>query len=342
MIFTSTQENNKKKLNQRQNPIKQAFQRVKQDLLNVRLWIDFFLKKTRENEVQHSLFEHKNRVLEEKVRAIEEFLKQQNDFNTEITSLFKDFSQKINSINKRIDHLETDIKGSISESLEVEVQNAINKVNKLNKQDIIALKNTYSEFRELLRSLNKRVKKIEELEENLKTLKQTLSKNSVHSEKTSDFQGVSHSNVPRTHKGHVKDKSGQVGTFKDMSLINQVNKDLKGITKNLKQEISDLTQTDNIKEHLRENLLTRDIKESDLLESKLSNLEEQLLRVLLNTTRPLSYLELSRITGRQEKTIRNTIYSLRKKGFVINDKVVPPRIKVFYLPEHIKLLLSGR
>ncbi|MGB9748279.1 MAG: HTH domain-containing protein [Candidatus Woesearchaeota archaeon] len=77
-------------------------------------------------------------------------------------------------------------------------------------------------------------------------------------------------------------------------------------------------------------------------ENELSVTEKSLLKILYESDSPLTYADLSRMLGREEKTIRNSIYELRKKGFGINDKLVSSKEKAFYLTEEMKLKISGR
>ncbi len=70
--------------------------------------------------------------------------------------------------------------------------------------------------------------------------------------------------------------------------------------------------------------------------------ELYILRVLLNAHKPLTYAELSTRTGRKEKTIRNIIYSLRNKHVPVQDIVVSPKGKAFFVDESFEFLLSGR
>ena len=79
-----------------------------------------------------------------------------------------------------------------------------------------------------------------------------------------------------------------------------------------------------------------------LLSDDLTTSEKYILRILLNASKPLSYAELSRMSARKEKTIRNIIYTLRKKGFNVKDKFSEPKEKVFFIPTSLKLVLSGR
>ena len=68
----------------------------------------------------------------------------------------------------------------------------------------------------------------------------------------------------------------------------------------------------------------------------------ELIDILYNSDRPLSYSELATITGKQKKSIRNLIYEVRDKGLQIENKFVGLRKKGYYFSESVKVKLSGR
>ena len=70
--------------------------------------------------------------------------------------------------------------------------------------------------------------------------------------------------------------------------------------------------------------------------------ELEILQVLYYADRPLSYQEIAKQLSKTEKSIRNLVYELRKKGVEIESKPVGLRQQGFYLREKTKILLSGR
>ncbi len=107
-------------------------------------------------------------------------------------------------------------------------------------------------------------------------------------------------------------------------------RDMRNFQENLqKQEIT----------HEKEQETKQDI--SFLLDT-LTITERELLGILYRHSEPLSYRDLSRMLGRSKKTVRNTIYELRRKGLPILDRYLLPKEKGFFITKELKLELSGR
>ena len=70
--------------------------------------------------------------------------------------------------------------------------------------------------------------------------------------------------------------------------------------------------------------------------------ELEVLNVLYSSDRPVSYEKISKIVGKKEKSIRNLIYEIRRKGIDVMTKPIGIRQKGFYLPAEEKIKVSGR
>jgi len=70
--------------------------------------------------------------------------------------------------------------------------------------------------------------------------------------------------------------------------------------------------------------------------------EMEILDILYSSDRPISYDKISKIVGKKEKSIRNLIYEIRRKGIDILTKPIGIRQKGFYLPQEEKIKVSGR
>ena len=86
----------------------------------------------------------------------------------------------------------------------------------------------------------------------------------------------------------------------------------------------------------------KELHEKPLNTSALSGSELEILRLLYHADKPLSYQDIAKQTAKSEKSIRNIIYELRKKGIVIKAVPVGIRQKGFYLDSKTKVLVSGR
>lgn len=76
--------------------------------------------------------------------------------------------------------------------------------------------------------------------------------------------------------------------------------------------------------------------------SSLTGSQIELLQVLYESDRPLSYNDLARILNKKGKSVRNLIYELRDKGIDVGSRFVGLRKKGFYLTSENKVKLSGR
>jgi biotin operon repressor len=76
--------------------------------------------------------------------------------------------------------------------------------------------------------------------------------------------------------------------------------------------------------------------------SSLNGAQLELVRVLYDSDRPLSYSDLAKILNKKGKSIRNLIYEIREKGVNIESRFVGLKNKGFYLTKDQKIGLSGR
>jgi biotin operon repressor len=174
-------------------------------------------------------------------------------------------------------------------------------------------------------------------------------------ERFKDIQGH-HGTLERTTKGQLKDMS--------FSLKSELNDRLSSFEKEFKSYQDDLSfyknQLNEIKEK-HQNLIVKtkekEIKKEDLSQnssikshvnsfvetkSSLSGSQLELLNVLYESDRPLSYSDLSKILNKKSKSIRNLIYELREAGVDIKSRFIGIRTKGFFLTKETKILVSGR
>lgn len=76
--------------------------------------------------------------------------------------------------------------------------------------------------------------------------------------------------------------------------------------------------------------------------SQFTGSQIELLNVLYEADKPLSYNDLSRFLNKKSKSVRNLIYELRDKGIEIKSRFVGLRTKGFYLSKEAKIQISGR
>ena len=89
-------------------------------------------------------------------------------------------------------------------------------------------------------------------------------------------------------------------------------------------------------------LVTDTRKKVTISKSSLTGSQIELLQVLYDSDRPLSYSDLARILNKKSKSVRNLIYELRDKGIDVESRFVGLRKKGFYLTSDNKIKLSGR
>ena len=70
--------------------------------------------------------------------------------------------------------------------------------------------------------------------------------------------------------------------------------------------------------------------------------EIEVLNLLYHSDRPISYENIVKIVGKKEKSIRNLICEIRRKGIEVLDKPIGIKQKGFYLPAEEKIKVSGR
>ena len=97
--------------------------------------------------------------------------------------------------------------------------------------------------------------------------------------------------------------------------------------------------------HFENDNQLRDVTKNDtsfLAKKPLSSTEKKVVKILYESEKPMTYLQLSKAVGLNYGTIKNVIYSLRKKSFGVEDQITPEGEKEFFLPNKIKIELSGR
>ncbi len=76
--------------------------------------------------------------------------------------------------------------------------------------------------------------------------------------------------------------------------------------------------------------------------STLTQSEQEVLNVLYAADRPLGYKDISKMLNKEEKSIRNLVYELRKKKIEVRDKSIGLREKGFFLTKEERIRISGR
>lgn len=85
------------------------------------------------------------------------------------------------------------------------------------------------------------------------------------------------------------------------------------------------------------------IKKIDVIDkSSLTGSQIEILNILYQEDKPLSYADLAKFVGKKKKSIRNLIYEIREKGIGINSKAIGIRKKGFYISKEEKIKVSGR
>jgi biotin operon repressor len=193
----------------------------------------------------------------------------------------------------------------------------ISKLNELEKKTI-ALENNISSLKmpEERKGLEQEINEIRQVHNQVKELFESI-KTEIYKKKE--------------ESGHDKDMSGH-------------DRDMTGTYKDMRKDAAFLLEKEFFGKELKKSrdffAEKRIVKVKD--ENELSITEKGLLKILYESDVPLTYADLSRMLGREEKTIRNSIYELRKKGFDISDKLISSKEKAFYLADDIKLKISGR
>jgi biotin operon repressor len=117
----------------------------------------------------------------------------------------------------------------------------------------------------------------------------------------------------------------------------QIDKIEKEKSKEISKEISNNTlikqTTSSVKDKVASFIETK---------SSLSGSQLELLNVLYEADRPLSYGDLSKILNKKSKSIRNLIYELREAGLEVKSRFIGLRTKGFFLTKETKILVSGR
>jgi biotin operon repressor/ribosomal protein L29 len=76
--------------------------------------------------------------------------------------------------------------------------------------------------------------------------------------------------------------------------------------------------------------------------TQLRGSELELMQMLYHSDRPLSYNEIAKRLSKSEKSIRNLVYELRRKGVDVKAQPIGVREKGFYMTAQTKIAVSGR
>jgi len=128
--------------------------------------------------------------------------------------------------------------------------------------------------------------------------------------------------VEEFKENYEKSIQGQVGTLQGTS----------------KGQVEDMSS----EEVPKEIKVKKPMKLSVLDKEEFTGAEMEILNVLYHSDRPLSYERIAKIVGKKEKSLRNLMYEIRRKGIDILTKPIGIRQKGFYLPAEEKIKVSGR
>jgi len=74
----------------------------------------------------------------------------------------------------------------------------------------------------------------------------------------------------------------------------------------------------------------------------LTTSEADLMKLLYLTEKPLRYEDIAKKLGLNYGTVKNRVYKIKKKGYDLHFEMASDGEKMFFLPVHEKLKLSGR
>ncbi|MEM0230939.1 MAG: hypothetical protein QXW00_01400 [Candidatus Woesearchaeota archaeon] len=193
-------------------------------------------------------------------------------------------------------------------------------------QEHLNNKEEHSLFR---RELNSRSLEISELKNEQEKLISTLEKNAeILTELSRKVQ-----ELERELK-EVREEAEKSGTD---------NGTCPGHVRDTLQNEKNFQKIEKVRKELKERSVEMPLASEDSLKTfRFTAGELEVLKVLHYTEKPISYSEIAKLVGRSEKSIRNIICELRKKGIEILDRQIGNREKGFYLAAKTKLLISGR
>ncbi len=155
-------------------------------------------------------------------------------------------------------------------------------------------------------------------------------------------------------QGYLKDLTGHLMSLqkKDSDLLERVhsleiklekyNHDL-SLGQVRTQERTIGGQVKDMSSHVKAPPLVEDNSQKvSISKASLTGSQVELLQVLYDSDRPLSYSDLARILNKKSKSVRNLIYELRDKGIDVCSRFVGLRKKGFYLTSENKIKVSGR
>jgi biotin operon repressor len=288
-----------------------SFSKIGSDINQIQNWLQHLHEKNAHIEHKH----HSHVDLTSKdIDHLKKWIYFLNKHNLEVQGYFKDLSyylsdlqKKDKELNNRIDELE---KKRESDKLLVKGHlGTLERTSQGQLKDMsLELKN---QFNDLFLALKK---EINEHKDDVETHKSSIiEKLKLHEEKMLEKEKIIDSVLSKNQED-VIDKS----ELKSNSEISKISKEPIIISE---KNVSEKTFVS---------------------KSSLSGSQLELLNVLYDSDRPLSYSDLSKILNKKSKSIRNQIYELRDSGIEVKSRFIGLRTKGFYLTKETKIMISGR
>lgn len=200
------------------------------------------------------------------------------------------------------------------------------------KQDVVLIK-------QWIAHLNERSKEIDSFKEHLTLTKDDVKSLNLWIEYLERRHNELHSYVYDLHKN---DKE----IFERLKKLEEIKENLE---KTVQGQVGTLQGTsqgqvgDKSIEEVPKEMKVKEPKKFSILDKEaFTGAETEVLNVLYHSDRPMNYGRISKIVGKKEKSIRNLIYEIRRKGIDILTKPIGIRQKGFYLPPEEKIKVSGR
>ncbi len=156
-----------------------------------------------------------------------------------------------------------------------------------------------------------------------------------HVERTKKQSEVLHNRI-----NELKKENEQLR--KDFFLMMDYIKLLHNEFKQLKtaQQTADATLSDNYQPI--EPIISRESREVIIKQEGLTKAERALVALLHNSKEPMTYKQLSELTGLSYGTLKNRMASIKGKGINVLYKINDKGERIFFLPEEEKIRVSGR
>ncbi len=216
------------------------------------------------------------------------------------------------------------------------------KFNKLNSNLSLTFSNIKEDMDSLkgwITHLNRKSKDIDEYKEHLTLTKKDVKNLNLWINYLEGRHNDLHSYILDLHKNDKElfERLKRVEEFKE----NQ-EKLSQGQLGTLQGTTGDITRDKSIEKVPQETKVKTPKKLSVLDKEKFTGAELEVLNVLYHSDRPVSYESIAKIVGKKEKSIRNLIYEVRRKGIDVLTKPIGIRQKGFYLEQEEKIKVSGR